>query len=52
MDFVEEMADRIVFLMDGNIYFDGTLQELNQNFKQDKLENTIAEILKLQQSNA
>lgn len=52
MDFVEEMADRIVFLMDGNIYFDGTLQELNQNFKQDKLENTIAEILKLQQTNA
>lgn len=48
MDFVEDMADRIVFLMDGKIYFDGTLQELNKNFGQKKLENTIAEILKLQ----
>jgi Cu-processing system ATP-binding protein len=52
MDFVEDMADRIVFLLDGKIYFDGTLNELNENFGQKKLENTIAEILKLENKHA
>jgi Cu-processing system ATP-binding protein len=45
MDFVEEMADQIVFLLEGKIYFNGSLHELNDKFKTEKLEHTIAKIL-------
>ncbi|MCB0661120.1 MAG: ABC transporter ATP-binding protein [Saprospiraceae bacterium] len=48
MDFVEEMADQIIFLMEGKIYFNGSLHELNDKFKTSKLEQTIAKILKEQ----
>ncbi|WP_435253803.1 ABC transporter ATP-binding protein [Tenacibaculum sp. A30] len=45
MSFVEEMADEIVFLLDGEIYFKGTKEELyNKTHKQD-LEQAIANLL-------
>jgi Cu-processing system ATP-binding protein len=45
MDFVEEMADEIVFLLDGKIYFQGTSMELKQKTGKPDLEQAIAAIL-------
>ncbi len=47
MSFVDEMADEIVFLLDGKIYFKGTVQELKLQTEQEDLEHAIANILKL-----
>ena len=46
MNLVEEIADRVIFLLDGNIYFDGTVATLKENTGQSNLERAIAEILK------
>ncbi len=46
MNLVEEIADRVIFLLDGNIYFNGTVNELKQQAKQSGFEQAIAEILK------
>lgn len=46
MDFVEEMADQIVFLLDGQIYFKGSVQEVLGKTNQPDLEHAIAQILK------
>lgn len=46
MNLVEEVADRVIFLLDGNIYFDGTVNALKQQTQQENLEHAIAEILK------
>lgn len=45
MNFVEEMADRIVFLLDGKIYFDGTVSELKTSTGQFDFEHAIAHLL-------
>ncbi len=45
MSFVEEMADEIVFLLDGKIYFKGTLTAIKEETKQNDLEHAIAAIL-------
>ena len=45
MSFVEEMADEIVFLLDGKIYFKGTVEELQSQTGQEDLEHAIAQIL-------
>jgi len=45
MNFVEEMADEIVFLLDGNIYFKGSATTLREKTGQKDLEHAIAEIL-------
>ncbi|PID69876.1 MAG: copper ABC transporter ATP-binding protein [Flavobacteriales bacterium] len=45
MSFVEEVADEIVFLLDGKIYFKGTLDELKSETGQINLEHAIAAIL-------
>ncbi len=45
ISFVEEVADQIVFLLDGKIYFKGSLQELQKLTGQSNLEHAIAEIL-------
>ncbi|PID67743.1 MAG: copper ABC transporter ATP-binding protein [Flavobacteriia bacterium] len=45
MSFVEEVADEIVFLLDGKIYFKGTLDELKSATNQKNLEHAIAAIL-------
>lgn len=45
MDFVETMADEIVFLLEGNIYFKGTVEELKEKSSENDLEHAIATIL-------
>ena len=42
---VEELADEIVFLLEGNIYFRGTAQQLREQNKEVDLEHAIAAIL-------
>ncbi len=48
MSFMEEMADEIVFLLDGKIYFKGTVKELQEKTGQIDLEHAIAKVLKLE----
>ncbi len=45
MSFVEEIADEIVFLLDGEIYFKGSSKELKQRTGQIDLEHAIAKLL-------
>lgn len=45
MSFVEEIADEIVFLLEGNIYFRGTLAELKARYNETNVERAIAQIL-------
>lgn len=46
MSLVEELADEVCFLLEGNIYFKGTIAELRRSTKSDNLEHAIASILK------
>jgi Cu-processing system ATP-binding protein len=46
MSFVEEMADEIVFLLDGKIYFKGSSKDLKEQTKQSDLEHAIAALMK------
>lgn len=46
MSFVEEVADDIVFLLDGKIYFHGTLTALKSLYDESNVERAIAKILK------
>lgn len=45
MDFVEEIADEIVFLLEGHIYFRGSVDKLKEQFNEASLERAIARIL-------
>ncbi len=45
MSFVEEIADEIVFLLDGEIYFKGTSNELKERTAQVDLEHAIAKLI-------
>ena len=45
ISFVNQMADEIVFLLDGKIYFKGTIMDLKQQTNNSDLENGIAELL-------
>jgi len=45
MSFVEEMSDDIIFILEGKIYFKGTVAELKQQTKQTDFEHAIATIL-------
>lgn len=45
MSFVEEVADEIVFLLEGVIYFKGTISELKTKTNQPDFEHAIASIL-------
>lgn len=45
MSFVEEVADEIVFLLEGKIYFRGTISELKTKTNQPDFEHAIASIL-------
>lgn len=44
MQFVEEIADRVIYLLEGRIYFKGTLQDLLEKTRQPRLEEAIATI--------
>jgi Cu-processing system ATP-binding protein len=45
MSFVEEIADEIVFLLEGKIYFKGSIPELKAKTNQPDFEHAIASIL-------
>lgn len=45
MSFVEEISDQIIFILEGKIYFKGTIKQLKQSTKQDNFEHAIANIL-------
>lgn len=45
MSFVEEIADEIVFLLDGEIYFKGSSHELKERTGQRDLEHAIAHLI-------
>lgn len=44
MQFVEEMADEIVYLLEGNIYFKGSVEQLMTKTEQTDFEHAIAAI--------
>lgn len=44
MQFVEEIADEIIYLLEGKIYFKGTLEDLQDKTGQINLEHAIASI--------
>ena len=46
MSFVEEVADEIVFLLDGEIYFKGSTKDLKSQTNQPDLEHAIAHLMK------
>ena len=46
MSFVEEVADEIVFLLDGKIYFKGSSADLRKETGQPDLEHSIAALIK------
>lgn len=48
MSVVEELANEIVFLLDGKIYFKGSLDALKAQTKQDNLEHAIAHLISKQ----
>lgn len=45
MSLVEEIADEIVFLLDGNIYFKGNVSSLKEMTQEKNLEHAIAKII-------
>ncbi|MCG2419133.1 ABC transporter ATP-binding protein [Aequorivita sp. F47161] len=45
LSFVEEIADEIVFLLEGKIYFKGSIPELKSKTEQPDFEHAIASIL-------
>jgi len=44
MQFVEEMADTIVYLLEGKIYFKGTIKELKEKTGENNFDHAIARI--------
>lgn len=47
LNFVEEMSDEIVFLLEGKIYFKGSVEELKTRTSQSDLEHAIANVLEV-----
>lgn len=45
ISFVEEMADDIVFLLEGNVYFQGSKDQIKEKYGEEDLERAIARIL-------
>ena len=45
MSFVEEMADEIVFLLEGKVYFKGDIKSLKKQTNQEDFERAIAHLL-------
>ena len=48
MSVVEELADEIVFLLDGKIYFKGSIDALKKQTNNDNLEHAIANLISKQ----
>lgn len=51
MSFVEEMADELIFILDGNIHFRGDIQSLQEKYRSANLEHAIAAILEKKELN-
>ncbi len=47
VNLVEEISDKLVFLLEGKVYFQGTSGELIANNKEENLEKAIARILSM-----
>lgn len=45
MSFVEEVADEVVFLLDGSVHFNGSLRELKFRYDEMNVERAIARML-------
>lgn len=45
MSLVEDLSDEILFLLEGKIYFRGTIPELKEFAGEDNLEKSIAHLL-------
>lgn len=43
---VEALADRIIFLLEGNVYIDSTVEELKQKTGEENLNRAIAKLMK------
>lgn len=48
MSFVEEISDEIVFLLDGDIYFKGSVNSLKEKTGKQSLEQSIAQLMSKQ----
>jgi Cu-processing system ATP-binding protein len=48
MSFVDEMASEIVFILDGKIYFKGSIDELKEKTNNNSLEHAIANLISKQ----
>ena len=48
MSLVDDMADEIVFLLDGKIYFKGSVEALKNQTSQENLEHAIANLIEKQ----
>lgn len=45
MNFVEEISDEIIFILEGKIYFKGTISKLKEHTQQENFEHAIAHLL-------
>ena len=45
LDLVEELSDELIFILEGKIYFQGTLEEMQEKTGERNLERSIAKIL-------
>lgn len=45
MSEVEEIADDIIFLVEGNVYFEGAINRILDNFQEKRLESAIAKMM-------
>lgn len=46
LDFVEELSDEIIFILEGKVYFKGTVSQLLRHTNQTEFEYAIASLLK------
>ncbi len=46
MQFVEEVADEVIYILEGKIYFKGTTSELKKETGQIDMEHAVAELMK------
>jgi len=51
MGLVEELADEIVFLLEGKIYFQGSIQQLRDSYQEERVERAIAKMMSGSKSN-
>ena len=42
---VEELADQIIFIMEGQVYYQGSAEQLKNNYQENTLEKAIAKML-------